>query len=230
MITALKWVKQNIKYFGGDASRVTIMGESAGGIAVRALLASKRTKGLISDAIHGSGPAALLPNRTDSEYPTLSESVSTAGGVIIASLGCGGLGTCARLECLRGVNETTIAMSSYIGYPLIDHFYLENNLGVDGKGFVVNVPVMIGIIRDELAIFNAGVYGITSVDTAAHRREPIIPCNKPGIPNPSWCSNFSGRGIQRDGSYLNGLRIYLSLMGDGVFIGKPWFSTSDVCV
>ena len=55
MIAALQWVKKNIEAFGGDTSRVTIFGESAGGIAVSMLAASPLAKGLFQRAISESG-------------------------------------------------------------------------------------------------------------------------------------------------------------------------------
>lgn len=55
MIEGLKWVKENIAAFGGDPSKVTIMGESAGAIAVSMLCASPLTKGLFRGAISESG-------------------------------------------------------------------------------------------------------------------------------------------------------------------------------
>jgi carboxylesterase type B len=45
MIMALRWVRRNIRKFGGDPDKVTIMGQSAGGVAVHALTLSPSTKG-----------------------------------------------------------------------------------------------------------------------------------------------------------------------------------------
>ncbi|CAG9787597.1 unnamed protein product [Diatraea saccharalis] len=54
-VLALKWVKNNITYFGGDKDNITIFGESAGGASVSFHLVSQMTKGLFKRAIAQSG-------------------------------------------------------------------------------------------------------------------------------------------------------------------------------
>ena len=55
MIAALKWVRDNIQSFGGDPTRVTVLGQSAGAAAIYSLIVSQQTDGLFYKAIVSSG-------------------------------------------------------------------------------------------------------------------------------------------------------------------------------
>jgi para-nitrobenzyl esterase len=58
-IAALHWVHTNIHAFGGDPLRVTIGGQSAGGMSVHSLIASPLAKGLFHRAIVQSGGSTI---------------------------------------------------------------------------------------------------------------------------------------------------------------------------
>jgi para-nitrobenzyl esterase len=64
-IAALKWVRDNIGSFGGDASNVTIFGESAGALDVGVLMTSPLAKGLFKRVIGESGPVVLAGDPSD---------------------------------------------------------------------------------------------------------------------------------------------------------------------
>ena len=55
-ILALQWVQENIGRFNGDPENVTIIGESAGAMAVMFLVMSHLSEGLFARAIIQSGP------------------------------------------------------------------------------------------------------------------------------------------------------------------------------
>jgi len=61
-IAALQWVRDNIAAFGGDATKVTIAGQSAGAIDISMLLRSPLARGLFRGAIQESG--AVQPPRS----------------------------------------------------------------------------------------------------------------------------------------------------------------------
>ncbi|CAH0557020.1 unnamed protein product [Brassicogethes aeneus] len=59
-VAVLKWVKENIKYFGGNPDQVTIFGQSAGGASVHYHMLSPLTKNLFHKGISQSGSALSL--------------------------------------------------------------------------------------------------------------------------------------------------------------------------
>ncbi|EAW10950.1 putative cholinesterase [Aspergillus clavatus NRRL 1] len=99
-ILALEWVNTYIEAFGGDKSRITIFGQSAGGQSVVALLSSTAARGLFSAAIVQSAPLDL-PWFTRSVYRDL------VTPEIAKAVGCGqGNRTTSEtqlLACLRSV-------------------------------------------------------------------------------------------------------------------------------
>ncbi|XP_023952031.2 esterase E4-like [Bicyclus anynana] len=55
VLLALKWLQQNVKYFAGDPSNITLMGNSGGAVIVDILLQTPKAEGLFSKAIMQSG-------------------------------------------------------------------------------------------------------------------------------------------------------------------------------
>jgi para-nitrobenzyl esterase len=109
-IAALAWVRRNIADFGGDPGRVTVMGDSAGGESIVALLAAPPARGLFQRVILQSSGArtALAGIRgLGRDLPGLP-SAETLGGNFAASVGIRGEGT-AALKQLRSLPAAAIA-------------------------------------------------------------------------------------------------------------------------
>lgn len=154
-VTALKWVSEHIKAFGGDPSRVTIAGQSAGAASVRALLASPEAAGLFAAAIPQSNLAGLNYATTYSEYYSIKEEYNQFAKPILNITNC--TDASSHIQCLRNINPYFLANQSdpdIARYLVVDGRYLlSDHLAVSGKGYINTVPVLMGIMRDDGAAF-----------------------------------------------------------------------------
>ncbi|KAK2749879.1 hypothetical protein FQN57_005295 [Myotisia sp. PD_48] len=168
-ITALDWVREHIKDFGGDPDNITVFGQSAGGASVHAYLQSPKAIGKFAAGIQQSHLGGLNYATTYSQYLTIPEQVRLITP-LLNSTGC--LNAESQVECLRKVDAVALSNPmSAARYIVIDNDYiLHRELPLNGEGKVAKVPLMTGYTHDDGNAF-IGFPRSTDLETELNRAQ-----------------------------------------------------------
>ncbi|KAI0889472.1 alpha/beta-hydrolase [Annulohypoxylon maeteangense] len=212
MRLALAWVQENIGSFGGNASSVTIWGQSAGSFAVGQLVMSYggRTDGLFHRSIQESGSATTAwCNGSDWYQPIYNK--------IVDQVNCSSAPD--TLECLRTIDYETLypfLNSSAIPgpgfYPTVDGDVLPNYPSeLLRAGRFAHMPHLYGTVSDEgtdnaplgintdAELHNYLLYGVGfgfPAGTVDHILELYPDDPAQGVPVNTGAERFADRGWQ----------------------------------
>lgn len=199
---AMRWVFQNIGAFGGDSSRITLFGESAGSMSISAHIMAPTSYGLFRRAILESG--------TLHQLPYVVGNLQTAEGVAMSVTA---QVQCADVDCMRAIPWTSlVGIAGYIYSTYGFNFQVVYDgvvvptdplQALNNGQFKTPIDVLIGINSDEGTYFTSP--SITEAGVAAMAT----------FAGPFAIALRSRYTVQKYGSAFNAGS---SLFGDVVFV------------
>jgi carboxylesterase type B len=149
-ITALNWVRANIVAFGGDRTRITIAGQSAGAASVHALLGSPEAVGNYSAAMPMSNVGGVGVLSLYSSFPSIAEGSILLAGPVLAATGCAG--ATSQIDCLRSADAQVILgaggaiLPSVTPLPSYIVSRYDTNIGIGHLSKTANISLLVSLI------------------------------------------------------------------------------------
>ncbi|RFC63409.1 carboxylesterase/lipase family protein [Fulvimarina endophytica] len=158
-IAALEWVRDNIAAFGGDATNVTLFGQSAGAESIAVLLASPKAEGLFKRAILQSPPMQAM---TADDATRLADifarglgaepTVAGLGGVAFENLIAAIPDLSAELKDRAEWGKLSLGGTAFL--PVIDGDVVDASpIDMLSRAQEAGVPVIVGSTDEEARIY-----------------------------------------------------------------------------
>lgn len=150
-IAALRWVRENIEAFGGDSGKITIAGQSAGGMSVQTLISSPLTKGMIAGAIMQSSVGLNYDHRLKDAEAEGEEIVRRTGAKNLEelrSLSYEEIMSAAAPIIQRGFSTMELPFTPVIDGVVLEAGYQE----LLEKGEIYDIPYLLGSNKEDIGI------------------------------------------------------------------------------
>lgn len=148
LVLALRWVRDNISEFGGDAGNVALFGQSGGGAKIACLMATPAAQGLFHRVMTMSGQQITVqgPRAAAARARKVFEALKLHEGDVD---GLGAVPAQRLVEILSTSDPSMVGSSLYFG-PVLDEIVLPRHpFYPDAPSQSAHIPMIIGNTRDE---------------------------------------------------------------------------------